>query len=902
MVLKYIFIVAFLYFFAYSLGFPIMIFTRSEFTKKYHYVIFPMIGISIGMIIMYYLCCLGFSVEQEAWWLTGFFVSVGIVLLVFNKVYERDIIGSFARVGIIIVITVFVLSLPGIMFVDGDFSISLGNNDFVLYTITSNAVKYYGGEKFVNHAGYAATWINGYQNRYIDFWIAYISCIFNVSIFSATTIIEMFSYALVAISSIPLIDSIKTVLSKKRKALLIVILLLNCNLLYIYLEGFVAQIVSIAYMVLLTGVMVELIKLHYFNNSARKESIIAGVLLSGLGSTYGEMLPIICVPLLMILLYYFFSNRSIAFKILKDYILMILTIVVIFPRMFYTAVEMMKVSNAATVGWDIVPGFLLQSLGLYNTFLYGYIGFKIPEMVALSFSIVILLVLVFYVIKNYENYIVPIICTFIISYFILYMFFWIRYDLYKTFKAMMNMYYIFVVVYFAMLLQNSENENKWIIRLKKIVLLFSTLLVVCNFMVMYGRYASAAEAIDDDSRITNNYIDDNYHEVEKYISVVDCDDIYVCGFPYWDNLAAVTMALSNREAEIQNLNGVIIDNHTEEIPSQEDIIMDSSTFPEPLLYGGEVLKENNVYTIKKVDLSFPYCTNILDVGELRITGVQDGQFVGGRIVLNDNQNIDDVKLNFFVEEKRKLDIGIRLMSSKESLIEITTTDGKTKSVYLNEGLNEVNIEEVSYNKGSDNYMRIKDLADTNGDVFINDLYYDNYRNDRSLVKEGNQSLIYQCIRSVYDATNKLLKKNEYKWGETLDFTNKTQTAKKNDEIVKFGFSGYEDEGTWLDGKNAELLFELSEEIKTGEKLKCHIKYARTNGKQSVIIKANDDLAINESVEGTGELVFDIICPEEHDVKLDFCVPNAVSPLSLHYSNDPRQLSIMISSINIEKAE
>ena len=76
----------------------------------------------------------------------------------------------------------------------------LENHDFALYAAGSNAVKYHGVSYIRDSLGRMSSMVMDIQNRYIDYWIAYISFVFRVSIFNAASLISIYLYSLFVIA------------------------------------------------------------------------------------------------------------------------------------------------------------------------------------------------------------------------------------------------------------------------------------------------------------------------------------------------------------------------------------------------------------------------------------------------------------------------------------------------------------------------------------------------------------------------------------------------------------------------------------------------------------------------------------------------------------------------------
>lgn len=80
--IQYIVILFIFYMITCIYGIPFQIFLENLRTKGYRAVTCPLYGLSIGMIFMFYLNCLEFSVSEIAVPLTVFFIIVDIAVIV----------------------------------------------------------------------------------------------------------------------------------------------------------------------------------------------------------------------------------------------------------------------------------------------------------------------------------------------------------------------------------------------------------------------------------------------------------------------------------------------------------------------------------------------------------------------------------------------------------------------------------------------------------------------------------------------------------------------------------------------------------------------------------------------------------------------------------------------------
>jgi len=135
----------------------------------------------------------------------------------------------------------------------------------------------------------------------------------------------------------------------------------------------------------------------------------------------------------------------------------------------------------------------------------------------------------------------------------------------------------------------------------------------------------------------------------------------------------------------------------------------------------------------------------------------------------------------------------------------------------------------------------------------------------------------------------------YHIGTTLKFT----TADKSGlNYVVAGFSAAEPEGTWTDGKEAELAFKL-DDYKGGD-LSLNIEYSTYHDKQHVTLYANGKQIADYDANGNESKSFDIpkSVTSNDIVKLKLVLKDATSPKSNGESDDIRELALSVKNLKI----
>lgn len=419
--MQYIFIMIGFYFITCIYGIPFQIFLENDRTKRFREITCPLYGLSIGMILMFYLNCLEFSVSETGLPLTLFFLVIDFAIVIWKR---KCFFINYKKTGfcclIIAVITIY-FAIPGIVNNGGELPVILSNHDFVFYAAGSNAVKYHGASYIRDNFGRLSGMVMDIQNRYIDYWIAYISSVFRVSVFNAASLLSIYLYSMFVIAGVGIIS---TFFQKKWLYLAAGCwFFFNCNFQYMFYQGFIGQIASISLMVMITAILLWLVDCPVV---LEKESISLGIFAAGLAAAYGEMIPIVVLPMLLALVIMFAVNKNRCKVLFYDFVIAAVTVGIIFARGYYTSIMMAFLSNDVTAGWDIKPGFLLQSLGVYNVHTIGvFENYEIPAAILFVVGIGVLLGICLYVYQKFTGGTRVLLESYLISYGLLYFLFYI---------------------------------------------------------------------------------------------------------------------------------------------------------------------------------------------------------------------------------------------------------------------------------------------------------------------------------------------------------------------------------------------------------------------------------------------------------------------------------------------
>lgn len=632
--LKNILIVILMYMIMYAFGYPIERLLFPKHFKKYALAITPWIGLSIGMIVFYYLSLLGFSVERSASGVVILFLCIDFFLVIINNDH------GYKRKDLVILCVVFVtgsliLSLAACIY-NNNFPIIFENNDYVLYTLIANSLKKMSIKELASNNmlfGMTDLWITGTQNRLICLLMAFYSQLLNLDIFSSA---YYFSICLFALSVMTFYKFVEMFLEQINYLVIALIFFcFNCNYMYIFFQGFIGQITSVGLMIGFTIVITEL-----YQQFSPRGAIVFGILVVGLCMTYGEMIPVAVVPLLLLLVSDLVMRRKQAIIMLKNYSIALIVVFILFARAYISVINMMIVSNEARVGWDIAEGYLLQGLGIYNVFKTNLFGTtKWPIGILLFVSVLIISFMFRYIYLHRMDEKFHIIYIYFISYIVVYSAFVIRYDSYKSYKVLVNISYIFIMLFICMLAQEKLllSRNMFNI-IRQGIISLSTILIVSSGVVMLCWSLAIGKGIAKDQYMLAKIIGRGHQELQKVIEENEDCTFYVSGNDYWNLLAATTMLVKNDMHIMDNKSTSWLNNDVvNPLPfpyNDKAIYIDSTIMKEPFDIEGRVLLSNEFYTIKLMDRNFPVCINRTEFGENTILQIADGKMTTGRKVIN----------------------------------------------------------------------------------------------------------------------------------------------------------------------------------------------------------------------------------------------------------------------------
>lgn len=640
-------------------GTPVSVFLRhfSPIDRKYAAVLTPWFGITVIMLLCYYGSLFGYSVSNLYFPILLVIFAVFALVLWLRKKHilaakdasltvQADILPTYLKyvLGTLAVFTVTTLAFcgAGSLFNDNQFPILLGNNDYIL----ANDIVEYMNTGSIPELGMTPgsllveSWVKGPQTRYALFAVAFFADALSVSNMTAQYLFTVYIYGLALLAFGFVFEELD--MKKGSIALCMALLLLNANYQWMIYNGFSAQLCSVGLFVMIFACFARL---------TEKPTIIDGIILGLLvleqAMIYPDLLAFIVFPMCVALVC-FAAKKQCTLAHVKMCAVAMLTLGILNPSAYVNAVKMLLFADSAQVGWDISKSFLLRAIGIGNAHVAGQIDLT-PEMRTVRAAIEILfslalLALCFLVLRKQrrlsvgsnpsKGHLLCLASLFFETYIVVYVGIILRYSLYKTYKALISMSFIaIIVVYYTAYLLWQERRCL----LRHLAVAVAVLLIVCTGVLFPVQIISIARANSE-----GTYCNSTYQRKEHTIldAVIACnkDKFFWLGLmpEMWDEHYAIA------RLEYHGYAWKTLDNNTfwninsrgnNEIAAAGDIYVGSSVFRDPIYYGDEIILENEVYKIRRITLENPFCVE--HAGLTDVCGINRGYDDGGQIKLLD---------------------------------------------------------------------------------------------------------------------------------------------------------------------------------------------------------------------------------------------------------------------------
>lgn len=608
-------VVMIIFFTSYMIGFPFtMLFSKTE-DFKYRSIIAPWIGNIIIMLISYYISIFGGNIKNSYGIVFILFLAVYIIIVWKGKLWsvsDFDNKMAFYFVMFFLTCTTFFFCFVGAFNNENQLPILLGNNDFEVY---ENIISYFDSFSIqeISHFPESAVmevWIKGPQVRYMLFNVAFFKDLVHIDAALAQYLFSVYLYGIGILPIAILLDKLEM-----NTSIIIVslfLLLFNCNYQWLILNGFFGQIASIGLFILAFYFFMKLI-----NGYTLLGGFFLGLIVLGIGMSYPEMLPFSVLPMCVIVLYKILKKEN-GVRLMKGCIVAMLTVLLLNPFVYIHAFQIIFFADQAAVGWDVCRSYLIRALGIGNVHMsmtWGSSG-CIREFIEILLSIV-LLILCYMIFRKqrlrmkeenqekYELYFCVTLVNFI--YVGLYVIILFKYSLYKIYKGLVQMNYIFIIfIFYSVYILLKSNRNK----VKQLVvscgIIFIIISGVSNMALVYGY----SKGIDKNTYADTTFMRKEHESVDLYIENNANKDFYIdCTGDYWNQYYLLSKLINKYSWHSIDHNFWWDINYTSPVslPEIGDIYIGSSVFRDPIYYGDEVIIENEVYNIRRITLNEPFC-------------------------------------------------------------------------------------------------------------------------------------------------------------------------------------------------------------------------------------------------------------------------------------------------------
>jgi hypothetical protein len=648
------------------------------------------------------------------------------------------------------------------------------------------------------------------------------------------------------------------------------IVMINCNLLWVVYYGFAGQLASYPlYFIILILFMMNLEKekklsgVEYIKNNIPL-FLILGLTLSAVYSVYAESAFLLLAILFLISVPYLVLGN------MKPIIMIICMIFVSFvfaPHLIIPTVKVMMNTVSTRPGWDLPKYALLtEAMGIYPMKLWD----KINNIYSIIISVIILYIIL---IKN-QNKIFIVLSVLLPLGFLLIWQGIVEHYSYGYFKSL-TIYLPYIVIFFTVglveiIINNKVTSNK--AGAKYLSYISKAFALACLFMILAtGLFTT--------------------YNVSKYNLMLDQNII-----------------------DLGSINRIL--------PPDQSIYMEAPDIQNywPQVWAVYFLNGHNLY----LNWLFPYDKGIqpsqAPIGNytvVRLAGAGNDNILSNNIVISG----DAIFQNDLYE--------ILHVGEQASIANITWEDDKTDTIYPPEGnyrwINNDAVMKVDISKEGD-YVIMCQLSPGPGNplpyrhlqIFQENNLVDEYYVSKDIdyyelgplhLQQGVNSIRFHIIEpvNVFKQSNgdtrmlNMMIKNPtfhqfipYEYGSLIQFSDKGNNAQ---QYQADGWSIPEALWTWTDGKLATLMMPVKKSD-YDLKLEINVPIIIANQKVGVVVNGQKltDITVNKS--GSYEVIIPKVETNNSLLKITFELPDAISPKELRISDDPRTLGIGVQSIII----
>lgn len=594
-----------IYIISYIFGYPLKVFLLNEKWKKYDLYITPWLGMASMMIILFYISILGFSINEA--FLPFTIASLVVIILTALKCKQTVYFKKFDLIfvaAILFIGTIF-YTLPGYLNNQNIFPTLNGNNDFISYVRGASYFNHLSIKELPDY-GNLTYMMLGPQSRLMTLNIAYFSLLLGGDVLKCTYFFSCVVYLLSILSFSVLFRELEIKL--KYVIIFTGLIFLNCNYHWTVDFGFLGQTMSIGLFILIFILFVK-----YSVEFTVKNTLLLAVLIAALGMAYTDMIPVLVAPMFAYLIFNL-KCKDKFFHLLKTCIAAAVAVALINFRIYINVFKAFFSLKDTIAGWEMPIALYPNSLGLYNNMITAVWGNGINQtsIFMITVSILILLFTCKMIFSERKNNISMGLLVYTIAYTLLYLYFIKFQDPYKTYKAFVEMNFIFIVSFlYAMYLLLRRGKKSNLIRLIPKVILGG--MMALNIVSALGSFALRMIYSDGNKEGYYSYqstsIRENHYEYKDLMNSLDVPNYYLNNCILWDQIYALSI-LEDKSIHTMIKEwgyGVPFSEDPLPIPSAGDIYMESSYLPDPIYYSGEVIQYNENYTVRNLDTEIPFC-------------------------------------------------------------------------------------------------------------------------------------------------------------------------------------------------------------------------------------------------------------------------------------------------------
>lgn len=889
-------------------GLPILAISEIHTIKAYRFITMPLLGFGFSSIVLFYLFLIDVPVKQATIIVSSLVLILDAVIIIKKIVVlsKRDMLHMLNASLWALVVGAFWL-LPTGIFGDSINTLGRGNGDLGNYGGVIALFKNIGYSSAATGGGVVVPTVES-QTRGACFTVAYFSTLYGISIWRTLDIGFIMSNIFISLSGYML----GKIIGKSQKAAVLscVLMLFNCGYIYLNQESFFGQLSSIPLLILVTSVMLSKNDSDDKILGIEKKAILIGLLSSMMMSTYMEQVPFMGVIYVDVFVVTLLKERENLKLLCREYIIALIVIAVTYGRGLVSLYNTIRYVGGVAAGWPIPYGALPQALGLYNPYLQslGALDYvEWPSRFIITGSIILFLGIVTYVLTKHEGIEKWIIFSLVVLFSLVYLVFVWEFRSYQTFKGLVNMEFLFIVLFASACSDGISRfkERKWYIKTLGIVCTGLISLVILSGFDFFQRLFVQHSTVQS-NKLTYNF--GNFGHEDS-----DNDALQAFLADYNDTKVMVRMAdvVDGCEAVVAAVEAGIPVNYISDKDAYLDWNIDmavntgkffnveSNIIRDPIITVGNIVFQNDTFLIKEVRTDVPICD---DRGRMYVGIIQidkDGYIITGR-----NSDKSYYSLKYLSNKSGKHPMFMSIQAPETEHLEIRMNNSVVDTVMLNQGNNDFIFENIEFKEG-ENILEIRNTDCNMLDntwitkLCVGDIAEENpspVKMNMITMPNGFMGTFWEnIVKLAGDTETKLPTPNMLPADGLIMFEKENFNGA---EYTVDGMSTPEPQGTWTSGTKTLFLFYKGKSNSEKLCVSIDLEYV-LNGSQNVFIRINGEDVFSDTVKDTHKQIsFETDLSKDGIYLMEINVPNAVSPKELGLSEDVRTLGLMIKQIRI----